>query len=116
MTRLLKVLFAAILVGMIAVTVWASLHENVGVGLLKVLNEPWAAATLADAYAGFLTFFLWVCWKETCVLNRALWFVLIMLLGNIAVSFYLLRELAALPPGAGLDVLLARRKGSCAAS
>ena len=107
MTRL-KFLFTAILAGMVGVTAWASLRENVLIGLAKVLREPWAAATLADAYAGFLTFFAWVWYKERSPASRALWFVLIMLLGNIAMAAYALIILARLPPGAGPERLLLR--------
>ncbi len=116
MIRSLRLLFAAILAGMLLVTGWASLHENVGIGLTKVLREPWAAATLADAYAGFLTFFVWVCYKEGCFLNRALWFALIMLFGNIAMASYVLIELTRLPSDAGLERLLLQRKTACATS
>lgn len=115
MMRFLKAFFIVILVGMLAVTGWASWHENVGVGLMKVLREPWAAATLADAYAGFLTFFLWVCYKETCVFNRVGWFLALMLFGNIAAAAYVLVELWRLPAGAGAAELLTRRKGLCGA-
>lgn len=116
MMRLLKAFFITVLLGMLAVTLWASLHENVGVGLLKVLREPWAAATLADAYCGFLTFFLWVCYKEGCVFNRLGWFVAILIFGNIAMASYALIELWRLPPGAGPAEFLARRKDACAPS
>lgn len=116
MMRLLKAFFVLVLVGMVAVTTWASLHENVGIGLMKVLREPWAAATLADAVCGFLTFFLWVCYKEACVFNRLGWFIAIMLFGNIAMAAYALIALWRLPPGAGVAELLTRREGACAPS
>ena len=50
--------------------------------------NPWAVATLWDAYFGFTTFFVWVCYKESRLGMRVLWFVLIMALGNIAMSFF----------------------------
>ncbi|MDL2718301.1 MAG: DUF1475 family protein [Acidobacteriota bacterium] len=106
--RALTLLFGAILVVMLAVTGWASSRVaiwNAG----PDLRGPWAIATLFDAYCGFLTFFAWVCWKETRGGARMLWFVLVMLLGNIAMAFYVLRELARLGPGEGMAALLGRR-------
>lgn len=61
--------------------------------------NPWAMATLWDAYFGFTTFFVWVCYKERRIVMRALWFVLIMALGNITMSGYVLIQLFRLKPG-----------------
>ena len=100
--------FSAILIAMLSVTTWASLRVpiwNAG----PDVSDPWSIATLFDAYAGFLTFFVWVAWKERAVAGRALWFVLIMALGNIAMSIYVLRELLRLPREASLEDLLRRR-------
>lgn len=62
-------------------------------------KNPWAVATLWDAYFGFLTFFVWVAWRERSLGRRVLWFVLIMALGNIAMSLYVLIRLFRLAPG-----------------
>lgn len=55
-------------------------------------------ATLYDAYGGFLTFYLWVAYKERVAWSRALWFVLVMGLGNVAMSAYMLKELFKVKP------------------
>ena len=68
--------------------------------------NPWAVATLWDAYFGFLTFYVWVCFKETGWLARLLWFVLIMGLGNIAMSLYVLIQLFRLKPEQPVEALL----------
>lgn len=104
----LRVLFGAILVAMLSVTTWASLRVpiwNAG----PDVSDPWSIATLFDAYAGFLTFFVWVAYKERGTGARVLWFVLIMALGNIAMAVYVLRELARLPRDAPFEALLLRR-------
>lgn len=44
--------------------------------------NPWAMATLYDAYFGFLTFYAWVVYKERSFVARTLWFLLIMYLGT----------------------------------
>jgi len=104
----LTVVFGSILVAMISVTTWASLKIpiwNAG----PDVSDPWSVATLFDAYAGFLTFFIWVAYKEPRLSGKILWFVLIMGLGNIAMATYVLRELVRLPDGATFEALLLKR-------
>ena len=71
--------------------------------------NPWAVATLYDAYFGFVTFWLWVAWKETGLWPRLLWLVLILGLGNIATSLYVLIQLIRLKPGQPIAALLTKR-------
>jgi len=71
--------------------------------------NPWAMATLWDAYFGFTTFFVWVCYKEASVAMRIVWFVLIMALGNIAMSAYVLIQLFKLKPGEPVSDVITRR-------
>jgi hypothetical protein len=89
----LRVLFSCILIFMLSITSWAMLKENIFTGGGKLLDQPWGLATLGDAYCGFLTFFAWVVYKERSWLSRITWFVSIMLLGNIAMSFYVLLQI-----------------------
>jgi len=101
-------LFAAILVGMLGVTTWASLRVPIWKAGPDVW-DPWSIATLCDAYAGFVTFFVWVAYRERKLSAKIAWFVLIMALGNIAMSAYVLRQLARLKNGESFGVLLASR-------
>jgi len=105
-------LFGTILAGMLAVTGWASYTQPVWQwgGLVTRPDNAWTIATLADAYAGFLTFYAWVFYRERTA-GRIGWFLAIMLLGNIAMSAYLLRALARLAPGEPVATLLTRRAG-----
>lgn len=106
---LLKTLFGLILLGMIGVSVWASTEQPVWAwGGLRGPDRAWTIATLCDAYAGFLTFYAWVCYRERGFVNRAGWLVAILALGNMAMSVYMLRALWRLPAGAPLDRLLLR--------
>jgi predicted permease len=75
-----------------------------------VATHPWFIATMFDAYFGFLTFFCWVAYKETSNLARVVWLVAILLLGNIAMSVYMLLQLFRLPANAGVESLLLRKK------
>lgn len=107
--RLLQGFFLVVLAAMTWVTVRASLHENVLVAAGPLLNNPWGLATLFDAYLGFLTFYVWLAYKEQRWSRRLLWLVLILLLGNFAMAFYVLRELARLTSHDTMATLLTRR-------
>ena len=105
----LRGLFAFIFIFMIAFTTWAGSERNMFEAGGELIRNPWGLATLFDAYFGFLTFFVWVAYKERTTMSRAVWFVLIMALGNIAMSFYVLLQLFRIPAGALLGQLLLRR-------
>lgn len=105
----LKILFTAILVVMLSVTAWASLTQPVWQwGGLTGPDRAWTIATLFDAYAGFLTFYAFVWYRERTALARAGWLVAILLLGNMAMSTYMLFALRSLRPGDGPAALFAR--------
>jgi len=105
---ILKVLFGGIFVFMVGMTMIVSLRSNLFEVLPAMLSHPWTVATLWDAYLAFLTFYVWVAYKESRAWTRILWFVLIMGLGNIAISFYMLVQLFRLPKDAPVEALLLR--------
>ena len=109
MKTFLKILFGAIFVWMVVVTLRTSLAVSLWSAWDGYAANPWAVATLWDAYCGFTIFFCWVCYKETGWGARALWLVLIMGLGNIATSLYLLIQLSRLGPDEPVERLLGRR-------
>lgn len=109
--RLLQTFFALILVTMTWVTVRASLHESVWVAAGPLVRNPWGLATLFDAYFAFLTFYVWLAYKEKRWWPRLYWLALILTLGNFAMAAYLLRELARWSPGETAAHLLTRRYG-----
>ena len=106
----LRVAAAFVLIAMLAVTTWASLQVPLWETPRAVATHPWFIATLFDTYFGFLTFYVWLAYKETSNLARVLWLLAILLLGNIAMAIYLLRELFRLPANATMEDLLLRRK------
>lgn len=94
MKWLLASLCVAVIACMSWITITASLDRNViraGNGLWP---DPWFQATLMDAYFAFLTFFVWVAYKEKSWLARGAWLVAILLLGNFAMSAYVLWQLS----------------------
>ena len=110
MTRtLLMLLFGAILAAMLTVTIRASADRAVWEVGPPLTSDPWFQATLVDAYCGFLAFFAWVAYKEPGAGRRAVWFVLLMGLGNIAVSVYMLIQLWKWNPQQGAQALLLRQ-------
>lgn len=104
----LRLLFVAILGLMLYVTGAASLDRGVFTAGGALWPDPWFRATLADAYCGFLTFYAWVFYREPSRAGRMLWFVAIMLLGNIAMALYMLALLFRMPADAGPERLLLR--------
>ncbi|MFZ1086009.1 MAG: DUF1475 family protein [Terracidiphilus sp.] len=109
MKSLLKLLFGGIFVFMVVMTVRTGLAVSLRASWPSYAANPWAIATLYDAYFGFVTFYAWVFYKERSVWAKALWFLLIMGLGNIAMSFYVLIQLFRLRPEEPAESILRRR-------
>ena len=107
----LKILFAAILASLAVYTSWASTQQAIWEwrGLMVPPDRWWTIATLMDAYFGFITFYAWVFYKERGTAARLGWFTAIMLLGNMAMAAYVLRELGRLRPGEAPSAILLRR-------
>jgi hypothetical protein len=106
----LKVLFTAILVAMIVCTGWATVHQSIFQwGGMNGSDRYWTIAAMCDAYCGFLTFYMWVLYKERSWLARCVWFVAIMALGNMAMATYVLLQLAKLRQGEPASAILTAR-------
>lgn len=101
----LIILFLLVLVSMLATTITAARQQSMFEAGGELMRDWWFRATLLDAYCGFITFYVWVFAREQAAWSRLLWFVLIMTLGNIAMSIYVLIALWRLPPGAGWEQL-----------
>ena len=93
MRLLLTVIFSMILLGMLWVTVVASLERNIFKAGSELMSDGWFRATLVDAYFGFITFYVWVAYRERRWAGRILWLIAILLLGNIAMAVYVLLQL-----------------------
>jgi Protein of unknown function (DUF1475) len=108
----LRFLFTVVLLSMLWVTTWASVQCPLFAVPRGVATHPWFIATMFDAYWGFTTFFVWVCFKQATWTARIAWFLAIMALGNIAMSSYWLSELYMVrTDGKVADLLVARRSG-----
>ena len=105
----LKLLFAFIFVFMVGLTIHTSLQQPIWQAHSGFVNNPWAVATLYDAYFGFITFFCWLAWRERALASKIVWFILIMLLGNIAMSLYVLIQLFQLKSDEGVAALFQQK-------
>lgn len=110
MIHALRILFAIVLLSMLAVTSWASMECALWKMPREVATHPWFIATLFDTYWAFLTFYCWVAYKEVSWIPRIAWLLGILLLGNIAMAVYMLIELFKLPLNGTIEALLLRRK------
>jgi hypothetical protein len=106
----LRIAAITVLLSMLVVTSWASSFVALWKMPREVATHPWFIATLFDTYFAFLAFWAWVAYKETSNLARGLWLVAILLLGNIAMAAYVLRELFRVPATAKIEAVLLRRK------
>ena len=108
MRALLLLIFGLFFLTILYFTVRASLSENILQIDPVVLANRWFQATLVDAYLGFGTFYIWVTYRESSVLLRVAWLLLILLLGNLAMSAYVIIRLVMLPAGADAWTFLLR--------
>jgi len=107
----LQALFFAILLSLLGYSLWASTQQPVWQwrGLTQGSDRWWTIATLMDAYYGFITFFVWLCFKERSMVKRVAWFIAIMALGNMAMASYVLIQLFRLRADEPLSAVLLPR-------
>lgn len=107
----LVALFVTIAATLAMLTVFASLQQPVWQwqGLIREPDRWWTIATLADAYCGFITFLVWVSWKERTLTRRIGWSIAVLALGNIAMASYVLIQLARLRQGEPAHSILMSR-------
>ena len=108
MKTLLKILFAAIFLWMTILTIRTCLTISIWDAWDSYAANPWAVATLYDAYFGFITFWIWVAYKERVLWTKLVWLILILALGNIAMSSYVLIQLFRLKPNEPVEAMLVR--------
>jgi len=108
MKTALKILFAVIFLWMTVLTIRTSMAVSLWSAWRSYAANPWAVATLYDACFGFITFWVWVAYKENTLWSRVLWLILILGLGNIAMSLYVLIQLFRLEPEQSAEAVLRR--------
>jgi len=107
----LRFLFLLVIASMIAVTSWAGAQQSLSAfARSETFRDPWVIATLFDAYWAFISFYVWMAWKEQSLGARLLWFVAVILLGNMAMAVYMLVQLYSVPANGPLDEVFTRRQ------
>lgn len=83
------------LIAMIAAFYYGARTGHLWTDFPELVGNPWGIVTLIDIYVGFALFSCWVVWRERSGITAAGWVFLIMLLGNIAASLYVIVALNA---------------------
>ncbi|MBE9462953.1 DUF1475 family protein [Dyadobacter sp. UP-52] len=109
MINALKIVFTILLVWMIHVVISTSLESNLFAEWDFLGSIPWMRATLWDFYTNALIIYLWIFYKESGVLAKIIWFLLMFFLGSIASCAYILIQLFRLKPGQGLRDLFVKK-------
>lgn len=103
--------YCAIVLGvMVWATGTASMHQHIWDVGDEYWGNPWAVATLIDAYFAFLFFTLWVFYKETSAASKLAWLVVVLLTGTMGMALYLAIQVVRLRKGEGARELLAMRR------
>lgn len=105
----LKIIFSALLIWMIYIVVSTSLESNLFTEWDFLGSIPWMRATLWDFYTNALIIYLWIAYKESGILLKIVWLLLMFFLGSIASCAYVLIELFRLQPGEGISDLIKKR-------
>jgi hypothetical protein len=109
MILFLRLLFSLVLASMLWVTTWAGMQCALWDTPRAVATHPWFIATMFDTYWGFITFYCWLAYKERSWVAKIAWLVAVLLLGNIAMSIYILIQLFRVPAGARIEEVLLRK-------
>lgn len=110
MITFLKILFSGIFIFMCYEVISTSLESNLADNWEFLGSIPWMRATLYDFYANVLLIFIWICYKEKFLILKILWLTLLVCLGSIATSAYVLIQLFKLKKGDGLRQLFTQQK------
>jgi hypothetical protein len=111
MINALKVFFSLLFLWMCYTVISTSLASNLFKEWDFLGSIPWMRATLWDFYANVVVIFFWLCYKEKSIALKAIWLILLVVLGSIASCAYVLIQLYKLKPGEGLKELFGKQNG-----
>jgi len=107
----LKFLFSLLFVWMCYTVISTSMESNIFKQWDFLESIPWMRATLWDFYANVTVIFLWVAYKESSLVLRIIWLILLVTLGSIASCVFVLIQLFRLKPGEGLKEFFGKQNG-----
>jgi hypothetical protein len=108
MITFLKILFGALFVYMIYVVVTTQSQSPLFAEWDHLMQIPWMTATIKDFYTNVIAIFCWIAYKERNIAVKLLWLVLLVCLGSIATTLYILIQLFKLKRGDSIDRLFLR--------
>jgi len=88
--RIAKIIAWIALLAMTAVLLNGFVNGHFGEDGAALLANPWGVVSLVDLYAGFALFSIWIAFREKSVLSAILWIILMMVLGFLTGSLYML--------------------------
>ena len=104
--KLLKPFISILLLAIIVVMIYAGSHENMFKLPSIITGNIWFQASLWDVYTGLVVVYCWIFYKLNALTSRILWFILLIVLGNIATCGFVLWQILLLPKEATLKDLL----------
>ena len=111
MISALKVFFSLLFIWMCYTVINTSMHSSLFKEWDFLGSIPWMRATLWDFYANVTVIFFWLCYKEKSIFLKLIWLILLVVLGSIASTAYILIQLFKLKPGEGLKELFGKQNG-----
>lgn len=111
MITFLKIAFSILFVWVCYVVISTSLQSNLFEQWDYLGSIPWMRATLWDFYANVSVIYLWVCYKEKGIAVKIIWLILLVLLGSIASTAFVLIQLFRLKSNEGLKEFFTSRNG-----
>ena len=87
--RILSGISILIMLGMIA---FAFLTGDFAAEGSKLMSMVWGQMSLVDLYVAFFLVYIWIFYKETKVLPRVIWAILLIVTGSLATALYIFLE------------------------
>jgi hypothetical protein len=88
--KIAKTVAALAVVSMAAILVYGFVVGDFGGEGQVLLSMPWGIVSLVDVYIGFVLFSGWIVYRERSAVRSTIWVILVMILGNLTTSLYVL--------------------------
>ena len=93
--KIAKVISLICLVAMTVAILNALVNGNFANEGAWIISHPWGVTSLIDLYVGFILFSMWIVYREKSLVNKVIWVVLMMVLGNWTAALYVFLALNA---------------------
>lgn len=88
--KIAKFVAALGLVSMASILIYGFVAGDFGQEGQVLLSMPWGIVSLVDVYVGFVLFSGWIVYRENSAVRSTIWIILVMVLGNLTASLYVL--------------------------